>query len=122
MKVRRDGSESWPHRSALEPRRDVPMISETILHSRRSFAVELLHRFMQRGPAGVQRSLVDRIAVRNIDMDAECEALVLRTGVAHFDDRFADADGGVHDLSVRCRESRELRRVECRFEEVEKIG
>ncbi len=77
---------------------------------------------MQRGPAGVQRSLVDRIAVRNIDMDTERETLVLRARVAHFDDRVADADRGVHDFPVRCQESRELHRVECRFEEVEKIG
>src|SRR5437763_10862940 len=76
MKVRRDRSESWTNRPAFEPRRDVPVISEPVLHGRRSLAVHLVHRLMQRGCAGCQGAFVNGIAIADMDMDAEREALV----------------------------------------------
>ena len=100
----------------------MPDIAEWISYGRRALPVELIGRRQQRLCAGSECAFVRGVDVVDVDVNAELEALELRTGIAHLDDRVADLQFRVHDRSIRPGKSCMFCCAERRLEEVDELG
>ena len=79
----------------------VQVLPDGILHGAAAVAVEHVGRLHLRLAAGLDRQLIDAVDVRNVDIERGRHRFHRVAFLAEHDQRVADLDRGMHDLSVR---------------------
>src|SRR6202451_786712 len=72
-----------PSTHVLDVRRDVPGVAEDVLHSTAAVAVGLVDRLSNLGRSGLQRTPVNRIAIRHVQIEHCRHGRILPLSFAH---------------------------------------
>src|SRR5438128_3343642 len=85
---------AFGHVSAAQPRARIPLITTNIRHAAVAIAVWLVHRRIERFRSRLQRALIHRIDIFNVQVNRSWKSIALpsRTGAAtaNHDARFTD--------------------------------
>ena len=111
-----------PRRHILDVRCDPPAIARGVDHAGIAVSVELISWFHDRRRAGIDRALVGRVRVDDVEVEGRHDRREFLLRLAHHDDRVADLRLRVHHAAVAVQRPLHLDRVECGGEEVEQLG
>src|SRR5215470_6102602 len=93
---------------ACEMRCEIPEIARGIANARDAISIVLICRFGERDGALCDRPLIRAIHVLDIDIERRGHGLVFSAGLSHLQDRIADADLRMKDLTLRREIARDL--------------